>query len=474
MIELPRYLARNFRAVLRKSVLLHEPRTAVAGITLATGADGFTIRARQADIAVEHRLGGNFAADQLVVPSNAFADFEGTDALPVRLERSPKGVTARWQERGLPRCQEYEWAAKDKPPDWPPTPQQWATLPPEFLQALDDAMQTASRESVRYATHRVQFRGGTGQLIATDGKQLLIQSEFNFPFQEDLLVSRIMAFGCHAVPPDKPVQIGRTNKFLTVQSGFWTFHLAIDAQARFPRAEEVIPKTKPVTVFQVAPAERDFLLQVLPKLPGEKDDNAPVTLALNGHAVVRAKADGQSRTTEVVLEKSHVSGKALRFATCRAYVSRALQLGFGELAVVSPDTPILCRDQSRLYLWMPLGEKSALKPAANALRITPPVNGEHPSAVPTSPRKRAMSTNGRNDHPTAVRPPPPVPPATNGSPPSPLSLVEEAEALQNLLREALARTTRLVAGLKQQKKQQRLVSSTLASLRQLQQVQGQP
>lgn len=469
MIELPRYLARNFRAVLRKSVLLHAPRTTITDITLQTGADGFTIRARNADIAVEHRINGNFAPDQLVVPSNAFVDFEGTDALPVCLERSPKGVTARWSERGVPRCQEYEWTAKDKPSEWPLAPQQLAMLPPEFLHALEDAMHTASRESFRYATHRVQVRGSTGQLIATDGKQLLIQSQLKFPFKEDLVVPQIMAFGSNVLPPDKPVQIGRTGKFLTVQVGAWSFHLAIDAQARFPRTEEVIPKAKPVTVFQVAPNEREFLLQALPKLPSEKDENAPVTLALNGHAVVRARADNQSRVTELVLEKSQVSGKAVRFATCRTYLIRALQLGFGEIAVVSPDTPILCRDQSRLYLWMPLGEKAALKPAVNALHITPPTNGQHPSAVPTSRRIPAMSTNAPNHHPG--RPAPPAPPATNGTPPP--SQVEEAEALQGLLREALTRTTRLLAGLKQQRKQQRLVSSTLASLRQLQQVQAQ-
>lgn len=476
MIELPRYLARNFRAALRKSVLLHAPRTTVTGITLQTGADGFTIRARGADIAVEHRLNGNFAPDQLLIPSNAFADFEGTDALPVCLERSPKGVTARWQERGVPRCQDYEWSAKDKPPDWPPVPQQMATLPPEFLGALDDAMHTASRESFRYATHRVQFRGGTGQLIATDGKQLLIQSQFRFPFKEDLVVPQVLAFGSNALSQDKPVQIGRTGKFLTIQVGFWTFHLAIDAQARFPRADEVVPKAKPVTVFQVAPAEREFLLQVLPKLPGEKDENAPVTLALNGRAVVRAKADGQSRVTELVLEKSQVSGKAVRFGTCRTYLIRALQFGFGGIAVVTPDSPIVCREESRLYLWMPLGEKAALMPAVNALRLTPPPDGTHPSTVPDSRRKPAMNTNHHpppaRSAPAPARPVPTAPSTANGTPH--LALVEEAESLQGLLREALARTTRLVAGLKQQRKQQRLVTSTLASLRQLQHVQAQP
>jgi hypothetical protein len=65
----------------------------------------------------------------------------------------------------------------------------------------------------------------------------------------------------------------------------------------------------------------------------------------------------------------------------------------------------------------------------------------------------------------------PVPPA-NGD--AVVSVIEEAEALQGLLPAALTRTTRLLAALKQQRKQHRLVASTLANLRQLQQVQGQP
>ena len=80
-----------------------------------------------------------------------------------------------------------------------------------------------------------------------------------------------------------------------------------------------------------------------------------------------------------------------------------------------------------------------------------------------------MSTNGPNHQPAPERPVPPTSPA-NGA--GPVSLVEEAEALHGLLREALARTTRLLAGLKQQRKSHRLVASTLASLRQLGQVQG--
>ena len=72
-------------------------------------------------------------------------------------------------------------------------------------------------------------------------------------------------------------------------------------------------------------------------------------------------------------------------------------------------------------------------------------------------------------YPTPARPLSPASPAIGAGP---LPLVDEAEALQGFLREALARNARLLAGLKQQRKQSRLVASTLASLRQLGQVQG--
>jgi hypothetical protein len=60
-------------------------------------------------------------------------------------------------------------------------------------------------------------------------------------------------------------------------------------------------------------------------------DKAPVTLDLNGQAVVRAKAEGQEQVTEVVLCQSEVHGPPVRFATNRDNLGRALALGFCEL-----------------------------------------------------------------------------------------------------------------------------------------------
>ena len=58
--------------------------------------------------------------------------------------------------------------------------------------------------------------------------------------------------------------------------------------------------------------------------------------------------------------------------------------------------------------------------------------------------------------------------AANDETNSTTSLIEQAETLKNSLQESLSQTRELIAALKKQKKQSRLVQSTLASLRQLQ------
>ena len=90
----------------------------------------------------------------------------------------------------------------------------------------------------------------------------------------------------------------------------------------------------------------------------------------------------------------------------------------------------------------------------------PPPNG-HPSSPPP---------NGLDSKPP---PAPAVPPAAEERPTNGTGLgglIEEAQALQEALRAAHGRAGRLLAALRRQRKQSRLMASTLASLRQLQQL----
>ena len=57
-------------------------------------------------------------------------------------------------------------------------------------------------------------------------------------------------------------------------------------------------------------------------------------------------------------------------------------------------------------------------------------------------------------------------------PTSPAALIQEAEALHAALADAKTRTARLIAGLRRQRKQNRLLNETLKSLRQLRLVEA--
>jgi hypothetical protein len=204
-------------------------------------------------------------------------------------------------------------------------------------------------------------------------------------------------------------------------------------------------------------------------LPGGDDEHAPVTLDLGTPAAVRARASGQDRATEVVLSRSEVTGPPRRLCTKRSYVARALRLGLVEIQVVKTDGPIQARDGRRQYVWIPLDPSGALAPGERDLRVRSETTAT--AAQPETPESEVIPVTV---NPPAGQPEDPIQPGTNGhAAPNGTgfgNLLAEAQELQQALRDALGRTNRLLAALKQHRQQVRAVRSTLASLRQLQQV----
>jgi hypothetical protein len=270
------------------------------------------------------------------------------------------------------------------------------------------------------------------------------------------------------------VLVGKTDKHVCIRIGPWTFFLAIDADARFPNTNAVIPEvTSSATTCRLAGEDAAFLMKALPRLPGQDEENAPLTLDLNGKVVLRGKDEGQSRPMELVLSRSEVSGPPLRLVSSREYLARAIQLGFTEWRVLKPETPVVCRDEHRTYLWMPLSKEGALPPSEDALRIHS--SGEEPITQPKQERRREIvskpASNGpsSNGHGAAGK-------RSHQDGQSPVgtsmaALIEEAQAIREVLHETYGRMNRLLATLKRQRKQSRLMAATLASLKQLQAIQ---
>jgi hypothetical protein len=110
---------------------------------------------------------------------------------------------------------------------------------------------------------------------------------------------------------------------------------------------------------------------------------------------------------------------------------------------------------------MPLDKSDVVPPGQDVQRLVsaegvPPP----PDDIPTQRRRTAMPPPSGNGHPSDDR----APPERGGGFGE---LLAEAEALRALLSEAAARSTRLVATLKQHRRQAKAVEAAVVSLRQL-------
>jgi hypothetical protein len=473
MIPITRRQARCLRGVFRRSVLGLTQRG--AGPRLSFRAEGGQLRthSRYGVLAIEHVSRCDPAcAGIVVVPLDALAEFEGRDESVVHLETvAPEHTVARWVDRGIPQVREFAVPALDAPGPMPSLPGLWSTVSIGLLDALAEATATACDESTRYALGCVMLKGGAGEVVATDGHQLLVQGGYNLPWSGDVLIPRSRVFASRALPRDQPLEIGKTATHVVLRSGPWTIFCEIQTEGRFPRVEGAIPGAgMPATRLRLDPADVRFLLPALDRLPGRDELNAPATLDLNGCVAVRARGEDQPQVTELVLTRSGYDGPQVRLNTNRVFFSRALRLGFTAIEVSAPETPLVCRDALRTYAWQPLSKHSAIAPGEAVTRIdssqwttTEPAREDRRTQLKArTPLNEPRTSNGRAGHNGDM---PTHPTSTQIPTPDGLAaLIREAEALHEVLSDARTRTSRLVVALRRHRKRERLVSTTLAAL----------
>ena len=465
MIALSRVLARLFRAVLRRSVVEQVPRGEWPLVLARSGNQGLRLSAQRGDVGVCYHEAGDRPSGAIAFRSSVLEQIEGRTSDPVTLEQVTSGKgRARWDEGAVPRVADFETVIADSVPALPHPPSEWAAMPDGFLTAMDEAARTTAKESGRFTLSRIQLRGRPGQIIATDGKQLLIQGGIRFPWPDDVLVPRVPAFGLRELSAETPIAVGRTERHVAMRAGRWTFWLAIDSSSRFPDAQAVVPKPSAVTCrLFLDEADVAFLVNALPKLPGQDDDHSPITLDLGREVLVRARAQNGDAVTEVELSRSRVEGNATRLCLDRTNLRRALQMGFTDTFVCQADSPVLLRDRRRVFVFMPLDKQSALAPSADATRIVSS-SIEKPTEQTREGRIETMPAPHPNNDP---------PPGTRGNGssaegcPSIMEMIAEAEALRTSLQESSDRLARLLAGLKQHKRVSRAMRAAVQSLRQL-------
>jgi hypothetical protein len=195
-----------------------------------------------------------------------------------------------------------ETVAADSLPELPESQTNLVAMPEGFLEAMTEAALTTAAQGIRYALERVQLGGPDGALIATDAKRLLIQRGFPLPWTERVLVPRLRLSGLPGMSDQAPVMVGRTNSHVVIQVGSWTFFLTIDHHAKYPDVNGILPRLVSITSrCQIATEDVDRLIEVLPKLPGQDQDQKPVTMDLGEAIAVRGRSSPSGPAAEIEL-----------------------------------------------------------------------------------------------------------------------------------------------------------------------------
>jgi hypothetical protein len=467
MITLTRRHARLLRGLCRRSTLGIAHRGPIPPLIFSVEEGQLCARYRYAQLAIEHIVASNWPSGGSVgLPLDALADVEGRDDSVIALEAlAPDRTIARWSDRGIPQAREYPITPIEGLSPHPDRPATFSGPMPGLIPSLVEAVTTSAEDDTRYALSCLSLRGSSRSIAATDGRQVLVQRGFEFPWNDDVLVRRSPLFGSKELPHDHHATIARTETHVVIRVGAWTFWLEVVTGVRFPDVDRIWSAPEDAaTRLRVDPDDARFVVDALGRLPGSEAMNAPVTVDLNGQIAVRARAENDPTPTELVLSRSNYTGTPVRFQTNRDLLGRALGLGFRELEVLDASSPLTCRDPRRIYAWQPLAKDSVLVPSDDAIRIasldvtpTPTTSTPRPLMTPQPivSIEPAISKDSR--------PGPITDPASTGL----VALIREAESLHEALGLARSRSQKLVVALRRQRKQARLMAATLNTLRQL-------
>ena len=473
MITITRRTARSLRAVFRRA--FGSSRTNNPTLTFEASPHGLTVWGMHQSVVLKNQIPGEFELESARIPLNALAECEAANDQPVEIEAMNTGepdptAVMRWDDGGIPQVVELEAQA---PADaCPAIPDNMKSASTDLLAALRDASETTDASSSRYALDCIQLMGSSGRISGTDGKQLLVVSGFEFPWDEDLLIPGNAVFGHRDLLAATEVSIGRLDEWIVIQAGTWTIFTQIATDGRFPDAMSYIPnRNEAQSTVTIADEDADFLVKSIKRLPSDDDHHEPVTFDVNGRVVVRAQADGR-QPTELVLTNSSMDGSATRINTNRRFIARAAKLGLRRVNLYGPDRPAHGCSDTRDYIWIPLTKDGIVEPTDGCIRIeSPAANGtqsrsRQPQPQPTRPPRKERSTTMTRSTQTRST----TTAATASTPTDAAGLdamIESAEAVRTSLREAATTVSRLIAELKRHRKQSKTIRTALSSLREL-------
>ena len=330
-----------------------------------------------------------------------------------------------------------------------------------LLDALTNAGRCVDKDSIKSALAGICLRGATSQIVSTTGAQLLAQDGFTFDAwgKSDVIcpVSKIFASKDLAAIDADEIELGLISDHVYFGLGTVEFWLrTIDG--KFPTVERLLEPADGTTYLNVHPTDVQFLLDRIEKLPGAKDNESPLYFHIN--KAVQARAHDIVHKTGIALELSHskFTGEPVDVAMNRHFLKNALQFGCWRMGIdPTGDKAVIFKGDDKTFVCMPLSGTepeaehmdiiaSASQPAVAPKATTTPA----PTPVPIKRRRRTVKRAPAVTQPTGK-----------------MALLQSAEAIRNDLRNSLLQVNSLIREVKAQRQKDRLLQTTMDSLRKL-------
>ena len=264
------------------------------------------------------------------------------------------GRTVFWENNGIPQ-QKPVTVTGNGGNSLPMIPAKVESISPGILDAIALGTRCVDPDNTRYALGNICLRGGTNQVLSTDGRQAFFQDGYPFPWSDDMLcpVSKIFA-SKELRESAESVRIGGDKEMLFFEVGNVSFWMkAIDG--KFPQMNQFDKNIGHFSWLHIDPSEAAFVAGRLDHLPGKTDEQSPVYLELGNSVTVRGYNRAQRSAVEIKMSKSRAEGKAAKAAVNRQFLKNALELGMTRIGIDPDDTtPLVCYGAGTKFIIMPL------------------------------------------------------------------------------------------------------------------------
>ena len=155
-------------------------------VSCVSGSDGLTFSALCCNAVLSISVPSDDEVEAFSLPWSVVKEFAARKNDYLDIELNGSNITLSWSVKGVPQTRTIQ--SLDVNTELPPLPDKTtAHSLPKLFDAMLNAGRCVDADNKRYSLGGICFRGEKSQILSTDGRQALVQENFEFPFENDVL-----------------------------------------------------------------------------------------------------------------------------------------------------------------------------------------------------------------------------------------------------------------------------------------------